>query len=63
MTSLHEYRKKGLTQREILKKLGIAQFTVAQYETGARKPDTVTLKKLAAILDCKTDQLLESIEI
>ena len=29
MTSLHEYRKKGLTQREILKKLGIAQFTVA----------------------------------
>ena len=46
-----------------LKKLGIAQFTVAQYETGARKPDTVTLKKLAAILDCKTDQLLESIEI
>ncbi len=55
--------KKGLTQREILKKLGIAQSTVAQYETGARKPDTVTLKKLAAILDCKTDQLLESIEI
>lgn len=63
MTSLHEYRKKRFNTTWNFKKLGIAQFTVAQYETGARKPDTVTLKKLAAILDCKTDQLLESIEI
>lgn len=64
MTSLHEYRKrKGLTQREISKRIGIAQSTVAQYESGARKPDIVTLKKLAAILGCTTDQLLEPIEI
>lgn len=64
MTALYKYRKaKGLTQRELAKKLGTAQPTITQYETGARKPDIVTLKKLAAILGCTTDQLLEPIEI
>jgi transcriptional regulator with XRE-family HTH domain len=64
MTSLCEYRKKaGLTQRELSEKLGVTQPTITQYETGVRKPDIVTLKKLAVILDCTTNQLLEPIEI
>lgn len=64
MTALYEYRKKkGLTQRELSEQLGVTQPTITQYETGVRKPDIVTLKKLAAILDCTTDQLLEPIEI
>lgn len=64
MTALYEYRKKkGLTQRELSEQLGVTQPTITQYETGVRKPDIVTLKKLAVILDCTTDQLLEPIEI
>lgn len=64
MTALYKYRKaKGITQRELAEKLGVAQPTITQYETGARKPDIVTLKKLAKILGCTTDQLLEPIEI
>lgn len=64
MTALHKFRKaKGLTQRELAEKLGVTASTITQYETGARKPDIVTLKKLAAILECTTDQLLEPIEI
>lgn len=64
MTALYKYRKeKGITQRELAEKLGVTQPTITQYETGARKPDIVTLKKLAKILDCTTDQLLEPIEI
>ncbi len=64
MTALYEYRKKkGLTQRELSKQLGVTQPTITQYENGVRKPDIVTLKKLAAILGCTTDQLLEPIEI
>lgn len=64
MTALYKYRKaKGITQRELAKKLGVAQPTITQYETGARKPDIVTLKKLAKILGCTTDQLLEPIEV
>lgn len=64
MTALYKYRKaKGITQRELAEKLGVTQPTIAQYETGVRKPDIVTLKKLAVLLECTTDQLLEPIEI
>lgn len=64
MTAIYKYRKaKGITQRELAEKLGVTQPTITQYETGVRKPDIITLKKLAAILECTTDQLLEPIEI
>lgn len=64
MTALYEYRKrKGWTQRELAERLGVTTPTITQYETGARKPDIVTLKKLAKLLDCTTDQLLEPIEV
>lgn len=53
----------GFTQRELAARVGIAQSTLAQYETGARKPDIITLKKLATVLHCTTDQLLEPIKI
>lgn len=63
-TTIQAYRQKAhLTQNELAQAINVAQSTVAQYESGARKPDIVTLKKLAAILDCTTDQLLEPIEI
>ncbi len=64
MTALYKYRKeKGLTQKELAEAMGITPVAITQYETGARKPDIVKLKKLAAILGCTTDQLLEPIEI
>ena len=64
MTAIYKYRKQaGLTQKQLGDALGVAQSTMAQYETGARKPDIVTLKKLAAALHCTADQLLEPIEI
>lgn len=64
MTAIYKYRKaKGWTQRELAERLGVRPPTITQYETGARKPDIVTLKKLAKILDCTTDQLLEPIEV
>lgn len=64
MTALYKYRKeKGLTQKELAKAMGITPVAITQYETGVRKPDIVKLKKLAAILGCTTDQLLEPIEI
>lgn len=64
MTALYKYRtQKGFTQRELAEKLHVTQPTITQYETGARKPDIVTLKRLAIILDCTTDQLLEPIEV
>lgn len=62
--ALREYRKRqNMTQRELATALGVARCTIALYETGARKPDIITLKKLAAVLRCTTDQLLEPIKI
>lgn len=64
MTAIREYRKKQkMTQRELAEAIEVAQPTITQYEIGTRKPDIVTLKKLAAVLHCTTDQLLEPIEI
>lgn len=64
MTAIYKYRKEnGFTQKQLGSMIGVAQSTITQYETGARKPDIVTLKKLAAVLHCTTDQLLEPIKI
>lgn len=63
LTALYEYRKKqAMTQKKLAKAIDVAQSTIAQYETGTRKPDIVTLKKLAIALHCTTDQLLEPIK-
>ena len=64
MTAIYKYRKdQNMTQRELAKAVGITASAITQYETGARKPDIVTLKKLAAALHCTTDHLLEPIKI
>lgn len=64
MTAIYEYRKnRKMTQRELAEAVGVTASAITQYETGARKPDIVTLKKLASVLHCTTDQLLEPIEI
>lgn len=61
---LSEYRKKaGLTQKQLAEKLGVAQGAVANWEAGDRKPNIVTLKKIAKILGCTADELLEPIKI
>lgn len=64
MTAIYKYRKcQEMTQRELAEAVGVTPSAITQYETGTRKPDIVTLKKLAAALHCTTDQLLEPIEI
>ena len=64
MTAIYKYRKnRNMTQRELAAAVGVTASAITQYETGARKPDIVTLKKLASVLHCTTDQLLEPIKI
>lgn len=61
---LKELRKKnGITQEKLAKMIEVSSGTVAMWETGKRKPNIITLKKLAHILGCTTDELLEPIEI
>ncbi|MGN0647145.1 MAG: helix-turn-helix transcriptional regulator [Oscillospiraceae bacterium] len=62
MTAIRFYREKaGFTQSKLADAIGVSQSTVAMWESGDRKPDIITLKKIASILRCTADDLLETI--
>ena len=64
MTAIYQYRTEaGMTQRDLGEKIGVSKNAISQYESGARKPDIVTLKKIAVALKCSADDLLKPIEI
>ena len=44
-------KEKGLTQAELAARVGIAQRTVAAYESGERRPSVDVAKKMAKELD------------
>lgn len=50
--------KKGLTQTELGKKLGVKQSTFTNWENGKREPNFETLIKLANLLEVSVDLLL-----
>ena len=53
---------RGLTQRELAAMLCVAPSTIALYETGDRRPDPETLRRLANALECSVDYLLGRID-
>ena len=56
---IQEIRKnKGMKQKELAAKLGIAANTLSQYETGNREPDLETIKRIAFILEVTVDELI-----
>lgn len=56
---IQEIRKsKGIKQKELAEKLGIAANTLSQYETGNREPDIETTKKIAKELGVTVDELI-----
>lgn len=62
MTTIKEYReKKGWTQEQLADKIGVVKSAVSMWETGDRKPDICTLKKLAELLECTADDLLKNL--
>lgn len=64
MTAIKKYRfRADMTQKELALKMGVSQACINMWERGKRYPDIVSLKKLAFILGCTTDQLLEGIRI
>ncbi|MDE5769808.1 MAG: helix-turn-helix transcriptional regulator [Oscillospiraceae bacterium] len=62
MIAIRRFRRlKGWTQEEFANICGVAKSTVGMWEIGERKPDIITLKKIASIFGCTTDELLASI--
>lgn len=51
-------KTKGLTQKEIANRLGIARTTYAGYEQGEREPDYETLIKIADYFNVPVDYIL-----
>ena len=59
MNRIAEIRKKrGLTQVELAKRLGIQQGTLLRYEHNKREPRTDALMAMARILNCSLDELV-----
>lgn len=52
-------RDLGLTQAALAEKLNVSQSAVSMYETGERTPPIPMLIKLADVLQCTTDELLD----
>lgn len=58
MIAIKNYRiKKGLSQAELARLMDTTQAAVAMWETGARKPRTDKLQKLAEVLGCSVSDL------
>ena len=62
--AIYKYRKElNMTQAQLAAIVGVVPAAITQYESGARKPDIIMLKKLAKALHTTADALLEPIEI
>lgn len=56
---IREIRKRrNLTQKQLAAKIGVADSTVSQYETGKRSVDNETLLKLGEVLGVSIDEIL-----
>lgn len=55
-----ERKKRGLSQKELGKKIGMSQQMIAQYENGNRNPKMETIEKIANALEVPTFNLVET---
>ena len=54
--------EKGLTQTEVAERAGIAQPTYSNIENGKKNPSLNTLKRLASVLGCRIETIIEDPE-
>jgi len=60
MIKLREMRlSKNMKVKDIAKLLQVSEVSIYYYENGKRKPDYLTLQKLAKIFECKVDDLID----
>ena len=55
-------KSKGLTQKQLAERIGVATGTIQQYELGKRQPKLETLDKIAKSLDVSIFDILPSYE-
>lgn len=52
-------KEKGLTQKELSKRSGIAEITIRQYEASKYNPKPGAIMKLCVGLDCKISDIID----
>lgn len=58
--NLQKIRKaKNYSQEKLARKLSVSQQSVAKWETGQSLPRAELLPKIAKVLDCTVDELLQ----
>ena len=63
MFKIKEFRQKNnYTQRYVAYKLGVSQQSVDKWEQGKSIPNIVHLVKLAKLMQCSVDELVDSIK-
>lgn len=50
----------NMTQKELAEKIGVKRGTIGSYETQGKKPRYKTLKKIAQVLNCSINYLLDT---
>lgn len=50
--------RKGMTQKEVAEKIGVAKSTYSLYESGNREPNVQTIKRISDLLGASADELL-----
>ena len=50
--------RKGLSQKDVAEKIGVAKSTYSLYESGNREPNVETIKKIVDFLNVSADTLL-----
>lgn len=50
--------RKGMSQKDVAEKIGVAKSTYSLYESGNREPNVQTIKKIADVLSTSADKLL-----
>jgi transcriptional regulator with XRE-family HTH domain len=54
--------KKGYSQTELAKEMGVARQTINRWEMNRAKPSFHNLKKIARVLDVTVEELMEDAE-
>lgn len=49
---------KGMSQKDVAEKIGVAKSTYSLYESGNREPNVQTIKKISDVLSTSADRLL-----
>ena len=58
--NIKQYRKKrGITQKQLAEKTGLAVITIQQYEAGKYNPKMNAITQLCIALDCKITDLID----